>query len=160
LVRNLQRDKVSQFDKDNYTYVCRQVFDTFAEFVALHYALSHRDDTEYWKANLNKQWSNSLIDRYPVLQIGIDEVVKQRGFDFHFSSDGGFHCIAAGMNWSPTAIPSLIKVNYNNDMNYWNSVFKTCADNLDRKKNTWNESVRNMESLYEFLKNNFYKDSV
>ena len=160
LVRNLQRDKVSQFDKDNYTYVCRQVFDTFAEFVALHYALSHRDDTEYWKANLNKQWSNSLIDRYPVLQIGIDEVVKQRGFDFHFSSDGGFHCIAAGMNWSPTDVPSLIKGNYNNDMNYWNSVFKTCADNLDRKKNTWNESVRNMESLYEFLKNNFYKDSV
>ena len=160
LVRNLQRDRVSQFDKDNYTYVCRQVFDTFAEFVALHYALSHRDDTEYWKANLNKQWSNSLIDRYPVLQIGIDEVVKQRGFDFHFSSDGGFHCIAAGMNWSPTDVPSLIKGNYNNDMNYWNSVFKTCADNLDRKKNTWNESVRNMESLYEFLKNNFYKDSV
>jgi hypothetical protein len=160
LVRNLQRDKVSQFDKDNYSYVCRQVFDTFAEFVALHYALSHRDDTEYWRANLNKQWSTSLIDRYPVLQIGIDEVVRQRGFDFHYSSGTGFHCIAAGMNWSPTDVPSLIKVNYNNDMNYWNSVFKTCADNLDKKKNMWKESVKDMESLYEFLKNNFYKDSA
>ena len=41
----------------------------FAEFVALHYGeVSHRDDTEYWKANLNKTWSNNLIERIPVWQ--------------------------------------------------------------------------------------------
>ena len=63
LIRNMQRDKVSQFDKDNFTYACRQEFENFAEFVALHYSLSHRDDTEYWKANFNKTWSNNIIER-------------------------------------------------------------------------------------------------
>ena len=62
LIRNLKREKVSQWDKDNYTYGCRQIFQNFAEFVASHYALSHRDDTEYWKVNLNKEWSKDVIE--------------------------------------------------------------------------------------------------
>ncbi len=46
LVRNLKRGKVSQWDRDNHNFTCRKKFQSFAEFVALHYALSHRDDTK------------------------------------------------------------------------------------------------------------------
>ena len=44
----MQRDKA--FNLIEITLlICRQDFQNFTEFVALHYALSHRDDTEYWK---------------------------------------------------------------------------------------------------------------
>jgi hypothetical protein len=71
LVRNLQREKVSQWDKDNFTYECKLLFRNFAEFVALHYALSHRDDTPYWKNNFNKNWEEKLINLKPSLVSGL-----------------------------------------------------------------------------------------
>ena len=60
LVLNLQRDKISQWDKDNFNFQCKHMFKEFSEFVGLHYALSHRDDTEYWKNCFNKTWDNTL----------------------------------------------------------------------------------------------------
>ena len=111
LVRNLRRNKVSQFDKDNFNFYCREIFDNFAEFVALHYALSHRDDTPYWRSILNTQWSKTMLDRLPKLGIGIDSAVRNRTFGFQHSSMGGLHCIAAGMDWSPTDEISLLRYN-------------------------------------------------
>jgi tryptophan halogenase len=65
LLRNIQRDKFSQFDRDSYNYQAKHLFRNFAEFVALHYALSHRNDTEYWKANLNINWDEIFVNLKP-----------------------------------------------------------------------------------------------
>ena len=157
LVRNLKREKVSQWDRDNYTYSCRQMFQNFAEFVALHYALSHRDDTEYWRANLNKEWSKDAIERINTLSLGILKAIVDRNHNYHHEIKGGFHCIAAGMNWAPTDLHTLIKNNNINDMEYWNNRFKTATDNLEHKKNEWKTAVKNVPSLHDFLLNNYYK---
>ena len=61
LVRTLQRPSVSQWDKDAFTVICKNTFYGFMEFVAMHYALSHRQDTPYWKSNFNKQWSEDIF---------------------------------------------------------------------------------------------------
>jgi len=157
LVRNLKREKVSQWDRDNYTFTCRQIFQNFAEFVALHYALSHRDDTEYWKANLNKEWSKEVIERINTLSNGILKYMNDRNFDYHHDLMGGVHCIAAGMNWAPTDLHTLMKNNSNNDMNYWDNRFKTATDNLEHKKKEWKNAVKNASSLHDFLQQNYYK---
>jgi tryptophan halogenase len=156
LVRNLKREKVSQFDKDNFTYCCRQIFDSFAEFVALHYALSHRDDTPYWKANLNKQWSKTLIDRIPTLKTGIDVAVINRGFNYIHDPLGGISSIAAGMHWSPTDLESLRKYHGIHDIKHWKNEFKNIVKNLNNKKIQWKKSVKNVNTLYKFLKNKYY----
>jgi tryptophan halogenase len=65
LVKSLQRPAVTQWDIDVYNASCLNIFRNFAEFVALHYALSHRNDTEYWKANLNKNWDEKLVNLKP-----------------------------------------------------------------------------------------------
>ena len=157
LVRNLKREKVSQWDKDNYTFTCRQKFENFVEFVALHYALSHRDDTEYWKANLNKQWSKDIIDRTNTLTNGFLKNVIDRNFKFHHDSDGGIQAIAAGMNWAPTDLHNIIVNTKNNDIKNWDNYFKKATDNLERKKKQWKNAVKNVPSLHDFLLHNYYK---
>ncbi len=158
LVRNLKREKVSQWDRDNYSFTCRQIFHSFAEFVALHYALSHRNDTEYWKANLNKEWSKEITERLPTLTLGFLEAMKDRNFGYHHEENGGLQCIAAGMEWAPTDLPTLIRGTKNNDMNYWNNRFKLATDNLEYKKKLWKNAVKDVPKLYDFLLNNYYKN--
>ena len=70
LLRVLTRDKkditISQYDRDNFTSICKHIFRNAAEFVSLHYSLSHREDTPYWKSIMNHNWSKDLIDNKPV----------------------------------------------------------------------------------------------
>ena len=60
---------ISQFDKDTFNFTATTNFKNFAEFVALHYALSHRDDTPYWRDAKNKSYNlgdtnNNRISRF------------------------------------------------------------------------------------------------
>jgi hypothetical protein len=64
LVDILQRGEISQFDRDMYNVSVKDLFTNFAKFVALHYALSHRDDTEYWRACKNKSFQGHEGDPY------------------------------------------------------------------------------------------------
>ena len=158
LVRNLQREKISQWDKDNYTMQCKREFYQFAEFVGLHYALSHRDDTEYWKNNLNKEWSNELIENKPNKYItgyfaaGIDRI------DFKFNTIGGLHCIAAGMNWAPSDITTLGYHNYMSKDKV-KEFFNHFITRLDTKKSNWNKIVENKSTVINFLKENIYNEN-
>ena len=157
LIRNLKREKVSQFDRDNFTFTCRQIFQNFAEFVMLHYALSHRDDTDYWKANLNKEWSKEVTDRLTTLTNGILTSVDNRNFRYNHANDGGLHCIAAGMNWAPTDLDTMIRTNYFNDVSHWKNQFQKATNNLEYKKKLWKKSVKDVPSLYDFLLEKYYK---
>ena len=150
LVRNLRRNKVSQFDKDNFNFFCREVFANFAEFVALHYALSHRDDTPYWKSILNTQWSETMLNRLPKLGDGIDSAVRNRAFGFQHSSMGGLHCIAAGMDWSPTDEISLLRYNSKKQLE---TILKRALIEVDCKhgKNN-NVDLKKEKNLFNYLK--------
>ena len=151
LLRNMQRDEVSQWDKDNFTYQCKTLFTNFAEFVALHYALSHRKDTEYWKNNFNKTWSDNLINLKPVLQDGFLANAIRRNKEYKYDIRGGYHCIAAGMHYGPTDVVSILKNNKVKDINYWKSEWKNVVSNLDNKKNTWKKEALNNKKLLDFL---------
>ena len=152
LVRNLQRDKISQWDRDNFNYQCKHMFKEFSEFVALHYALSHRNDTEYWRHCFNKTWEKSLIDLKPVGVSGMNRAVWQRTYDFKFNSIGGLHCIAAGMHWSPTDKNSLIKEgNYTEES--LAKEFESCIKNLNERKELCKQVVKEKPNLFSILKN-------
>jgi len=157
LVRTLQRDFVSQWDKDNYTTLCKNTYYVFMEFVAMHYALSHRQDTPYWRANFNKAWSPELIDLKTLVQYkGFVAAVYDRGIEYRFPSAGGLNCISAGMHWAPTDIPSIIKENINSDMKYWKNKWKLAAERLDKRKDKWKKIVENAPLMHDFLKENYY----
>ena len=158
LIRNLQREKVSQWDRDNFSYTCRQIYTNFAEFVASHYALSHRDETEYWKYMMNKEWSSDLTNRINPVTVGIVKNVIKRNFDYeHDNNDSGFHTIAAGMNWAPTDLNTIIRKTYDNDLTHWTNYFNEVTKHLENKKKMWKSSVKKVPTLYDFLQSKYYK---
>ena len=156
LVRSLQREKVSQWDKDNFTFQCKLKFKNFAEFVALHYALSHRTDTPYWQANFNKQWSEDIINlKQNIVDTFLNASIRKDSVNF-FNEKGGFHCIAAGMHWGPTDLANIFYENTNSDINFWKKEWQPLIDNLNNKRDKWSSIVKNKTDLYTFLKNNYY----
>lgn len=156
LVRTLRRDNVTQWDKDNYTYSCKYMFTGFAEFVALHYAMSNRNDTEYWKANNNKQWEEALIDLSPKFQRGFVHAAISRNVDFNFPNDGGgLHAIAAGMNWAPTDEMTLKYYNRFNDKELHDH-FAPWVDKLNKRKYNWNQNAQKYLNYIDWMKKNIY----
>jgi hypothetical protein len=66
------------------------------------------------------------------------------------------HCIAAGMNWSPTDLTIIEYSNFTNKEKLkleWDPFIKR----LDERKKTWEKSIKNELSLYKFLKKYIYK---
>ena len=155
LVRTLNREKISQWDKDNYTYQCKRVFRDFAEFVAMHYAFSQRTDTKYWQSNFNKEWTNDIINLKRPLINGMVEAAIHRDDSYHFPHNGGLHTIAAGMNWPPTDLETIM---YTNQLNRseLELQYKEIIDRIDMRKNDWNNIVKHLPSLYDFMKENIY----
>ena len=89
LVRNLEREHISQWDKDNFTFQCKSSFRNFVEFVAFHYALTQRTDTSYWKANFNKTWEEKLINLESTPLQGFHKYASERAFTYYHDQKGG-----------------------------------------------------------------------
>lgn len=101
LVLALSRGEITEFDRLAFNTACKAEYRSMAEFVGLHYALSHRDDSKYW---------NDLREReFPIsneiglfLSFGFDSVIYKRYYVNTYSSDmGGAPCIATGLNFLP-----------------------------------------------------------
>ena len=152
LIRNLGRDKISQWDRDNFNYQCKHMFKEFSEFVALHYALSHRDDTNYWKNCNNKSWESNLINLEPRSHSGFKEAVFQRTYDYRYPNFSGLHCIAAGMHWGPTDKLSLIKDGGFTEESL-EEKFKSGIAKLNERKELCKQIIKNKPSLFSVLKN-------
>ena len=151
LVRNLGRDKISQWDRDNFNYQCKHMFKEFSEFVGLHYALSHRDDTEYWKNCLNKTWDNSLINLKHRAFSGFKEAAYKRTYNFKYDNHTGLQAIAAGMHWAPTDKISLIQYGNLKEKDF-EKEFRQSIKSLNKRKVTCKKLVKEKPSLFSVLK--------
>jgi tryptophan halogenase len=159
LLRNMKREKISQWDRDNFNYQAKLSFRNFAEFVAIHYALSHRDDTEYWKSYLNKNWEENLISLKPTHLNGLFAAATFRSHDYHYPVNSGLHCIAAGMNWSPTDLTTVTYLNDIQNIDEYKKEWIPYIKQIEKRKEIWNEIVKNKPSVFEFLRDNIYNEN-
>ena len=158
LCRSLAREEVSQWDKDLFTWSCRLTFDRFAEFVALHYALSHRQDTPYWKHNFNKRFYPAHVENLSKYNSTTFFTVSWNRFEhFQYSPSEGVHAIATGLHFFPTDQSALQYYNLQGNINRWKNEWKSIMVNLERKKKRWKEIIKNEPVLYDYLKENIYK---
>jgi tryptophan halogenase len=157
LIEMLKKPIVNEFAKTTFNMTCRRMFRGFAEFVALHYALSNRTDTEYWK-DIQKR-------EYPIEQFNLQErndfqraVIEKMEIN-HYSSSGGFHCIATGMDWYPTSKErikyALSSVSDDDLKRHWLPFIKK----LDVRRKKWKKLAANCPTLYQYLKENIYNDT-
>ena len=143
LYKTLRRGKVSQLLKDFYNKGMNVNFDTFADFVAVHYAFTKRTDTSYWKDIFNKEYDNmglETFERYGFILYAY-ELYRDNKYQ-HLSS--GFHYIAASMGLIPF-------VEENND----SSEVEKMIDIYDQ----WNQRCESKPTMYEFLKENVYNNT-
>ena len=90
-----------------------------------------------------------MLDRLPKLGSGIESAVRDRAFGFHHSSIGGLHCIAAGMDWSPTDEISLLRYNGKKELE---TILKgaSIAVSLKHGKNN-NVDLEKEKNLFNYL---------
>jgi len=157
LIRNLEREHISQWDKDNFTFECKSSFKNFAEFVALHYALTQRTDTEYWKNNFNKTWEEKLYTLDPSNTRGLFKYVSEKTFQYFYDQTGGSHAISAGMNWPPTTLNSIKWITGLNKEALHDNFWKDRIEALDNRKKVWEKAVSKDLSFYDFMIKNIYQ---
>jgi tryptophan halogenase len=156
LIDILQRGEINEFDRYMYNTSTRELFDTFSRFVALHYSLSHRTDTEYWRAISKKDFAGALP--YPVNE------TTDAFYNMHwrYMSEWGHPSGPAGITYIATGL----NINMLNDARIMNlssrygvnlkDITDRAANTWEAKKNKWKVSAEKSESLNSFLRNNFY----
>ena len=159
LLRAIDRDHdahmVSEFDRNSYNWACRTMFDGFAQFVAMHYSMSHRDDTEYWRDVGRRNYCN--VDKSVIRGNSRNE-----GFIHSFDSkynitrfnDDGINAIATGLNYFSTDLHYIHSMNI--DGVNLAEEFEQIAKNLDKKKDIWDYVASKCPTVYDFLKERIY----
>ena len=138
----------------------------FADFVTLHYALSLRDDTEYWKNATGKTYYPELINsEYTIASTPLDLVARK----FYINKWGsrneyggpasGLSCVATGLNYpiiSATEVytnQASLGIDVQGRINYLDQIWS-------ENKNKWSELSKELPTVYEHLSNTLYKDKI
>jgi hypothetical protein len=156
LVRSLQSEKVSQWNKDAFNYAVKLKFDQFVEFIRVHYMLSIRDDSEYWKDNFNRSYDIDASRKNDYGSTHIYSLQKIKTQTFDPPTNSGLSWISTGMNYfllDDIAIKSgeiLNKMKYKTEL-------EPFFDALEQKKKMWSMTAKNSPTMYQYLDKKYYK---
>jgi tryptophan halogenase len=155
LVDTINRGPVSQWDKDVYNVSCKILFDSFAHFVSLHYALSHRTDTQYWKDISTKTFSN-MQDLDYLQTSGFFELAKLKMVNGAHELTSGMNCVATGMNFFLYSQQDLLPHPI-----YKQSYIKEYVENFVKSTEyvqlKWKKAAEDAPTLYQYLKDKYDK---
>ena len=153
LAKTLQRGKVSQWDRDVYNEAARTTYDQFAEFIRLHYALSLRDDSEYWKNNLDRSFDFSKYSEKEFNHLPFVQFSKMHSSQI--PSFGGVPWITTGMNYLLIDPVSAEQKNVKDGRIPEETINQMFAILVDKKKN-WNNIALQSETSYQYLKRKYH----
>jgi hypothetical protein len=159
LVRVLSVKRVNQFDKDMFNSAAIRLTKNFSEFVGLHYALTNRSDTDYWKEISNKEFSKDMINSKGNFAVGYQNFESMFMFKQEYNQPfDGINYISTGMGYL-LLDDSIIKnkqVYYpKQDYDLLSEKFKI---DFNIKKDKWKKAAEKELTMYEYLKKNIYKD--
>lgn len=158
LVKIMLSGSISQFDIDTYNKATRHVFQNFAEFVALHYAFSKRNDTDYWKANNARVYDKEMMDLIPSLSVGFADYAERKMFSAETDPSKGLVWVATGMNH-----PIIDRINSEKVDFFYGDTKKTFAESwtkMELNKKKWWESAAKELSLNQWLAKHIHKDQT
>jgi flavin-dependent dehydrogenase len=157
LLKVLSRRTITNWDRDTYNRSVYYFWRNFAEFVSLHYALSIRNDTEYWIENSKRDY----IKKKHYMDF---EHASNEYFDLQFNKmvrsqyelNPGITWICMGMNYLPIEDVTADLQSKHNWQTNWKEYYKSPFDVMEERKKIWNEGAKKVPTLYEFLKNKIY----
>jgi len=160
LCRELEHDVITDINRSNFNHSCHLQFREFAEFVSTHYALSKRQDSDYWKfLTQNRDYNTINLEApEPATHFGLKQYCMIRNRVNVWPQNQGISCIAAGMNWAPTDRHAVLYENNTGDLDTFIKLWKPYVEQLDKRKKDWDKKAKDYESYYDFIKNRFYAD--
>ena len=137
------RTHITQFMKDTFNNHCNFSFDGFASFVGLHYALTQRNDSPYWRAV--SQIKYPYDNMFKNAQITFMEESHNLHDKINWKHGDSLWCVMAGHGWNPFN-PVI-----DNTIQMWDSVpesFKRMEippwDDIDSLPTPWEYYKRGM----------------
>ena len=149
----IDRPKVNQWDRDVYNASIQKIYHNFAEFVALHYALSIRDDTAYWRKNRARVYDHNLKDS----KSGFNDLYLRKTDGHAHYGRGGIVSIAHGMNYNVFTEVDVLRRQLGTNINLKEKCNQFLYDRRE-KINQWNAAVKNQLSVHDWLKLNIYNE--
>jgi tryptophan halogenase len=156
----LKGGEVNQFDKDVFSWTFLKEILGFKDFVSMHYAMSSRTDTEYWKHATQKiNYSKVLSGINPMLEDGYSNLADSiNGKEFKQEQGLGIIFIAAGLGYCP---PSKRFVEFaGKEFPAMNEAYKYYNQTLASQQSKLNRKLAAMPTHYEYLEKNIYNNSV
>lgn len=159
LVRAMDHEQISQYDKDAFNRGCLSQFNDFAEFVSLHYAWARRDDTPYWRAVQERKYMPDEHVKQPSysLQSGSFHTfadAKYRTYTLPESS--GLPCISVGLeNYikDKTFVEVSLKPYASPN---WEDISRANFKRYEETVATWDARAKTCPTHYEYLTKKFY----
>jgi len=158
----LQRQEINQFDRDMYNISIRDMFDDFAKFVSLHYALSHRDDTEYWRDIQTRQFCDKHGDPY-FPYIGRTDAYYNMSWRYMTEWGHPKDSVMNGITYISTGMHVFMMNKYRvDDLEYrtgrnFEIEINSIVEQWEQLKNNWQKISAESLSLYDYLKQEIHK---
>jgi tryptophan halogenase len=156
LLKTLLRGPVTQWDRDVYNTSVNFLYKNFAHFVAMHYALSNRADTEYWKANSSRTYSPDMVDLQPSVSIGFNSLQNNKMFTETLDPVAGITYVSVGLNYPALDMIGQKWHEHHEDADH-KKLFQSVFELLDQNKESWDAAAAAAPSLYEYLKKHIYE---
>jgi len=152
LVRAMSRGVPTSWDKESYNIATFRLFNEFAEFVALHYALSKRTDSEYWRDVTSKNYV-SAAKEHPSFFSAIVDSKTRMGVT---PDRGGYPWILVGMGYLGLDKISGFLLEAELGIPVSQAYDKQIAY-LTSRKNYWESCIKKQTTLYEYLNKYIYQ---
>lgn len=155
LMKCLKRKSVTQFDRDAYNVETYNFFKIFAKFICLHYALSIRNDTNYWKHITEKTFDPSIYDPEVYYDNSVHNIIHRKYETGILQLDDGISFISVGMNYLVYDSINLETSKFwigERDISEMQDIFSQ----MDIAKTVWEDYARQAPTLYKYLKENIH----
>lgn len=157
LLDTLQRREgfISQLDRNTFNMTTDYDIEAMKEFIVIHYVMSKREDSEYWRYitnDLEYISHEDLLDKTVKSPRLFKEVCYDVGHVGRYGDLSGTLYIAAGMDYFPVA-ETLAEYAFSNNLKRYETELIPLAY---KEKRRALEFLETMPSAYQFLKDNIY----
>ncbi len=160
LIRIMRRKEVTEFDRRMHNVEARDLYDTFAKFVAQHYAMSVRSDTPYWQANMDRQYREERDVPYsdrPHHRTDNFFYGHKKFYEMWYDAPNfadGFYYISAGMDYRPMFGSTIVEFE-RADPELKKKVFRAYVK-WRKREQEWEEAAEKSPHLLDYLAEKYY----
>lgn len=160
---NRREGYVTRSEQEAYNYAVEYDILGFRDFVSMHYALSKRTDTPYWRwcTQLNEYHPMQFNDFVPQYNSYTNLLVSMQASNTLNDSMQGGNFIAAGMGMKSVSTPAIVNARYafTSAIDPTSNGIQPLEDSRKRfhqSKKYIEDYIKTLPSHYQYLKENIY----